>query len=46
MEPEGHLEIKKQIMMNREVWGEDFFLGGGNVKIRARRFRVTKTDFG
>ena len=43
MEPEGHLEIKKQIMMNQEVWGEDF---GGKVKIRARRFRVTKTDFG
>ena len=37
MEPVGHLEIKKQIMMNQEVWGEDFL--GGNVKIRARRIR-------
>lgn len=33
MEPEGHLEIKKQIRMNQEALGEDFFFGR-NVKIR------------
>lgn len=34
MEPVGHLEIKKQIRMNQEVWGEDFFRG--NVKIKVK----------
>lgn len=44
MEPVGHLEIKKQIMMNQEVWGEDF--EGKMSKYRLEDLGRTKTDFG
>jgi hypothetical protein len=43
----GHLEREKQILMNGEVWGDDFFFWGGRrgIKIGLGRTR-TRTDFG
>ena len=38
MGPVGHLEIKKQIMMNQEVLGEDF--RGRNVNIWVTRIKA------
>ena len=44
MEPVGHLEIKKQIMMNQEVLGEDF--GGKMSNYGLEDLGRTKTDLG
>ena len=45
MEPVGHLEIKKQIMMNGAVLGEDF-VGKKVSKYILESLGKPKTDFG